>query len=176
MPISDPVKRSIELVNLYGAKSLLEIGCGKGGILTQFNVPLKVGVDNFTPFIEWAARNLSVDKTFYIKHDVRNLFDIFLPRSFDAVIGFDILEHLPNGDMYEVIETCEKIARKLIIFFSPLDELGLDTSPAIDEGNKGMRHLTIMREQFFKDNGYKTITWPKYHANGATAMLAIKEL
>lgn len=176
MPISDPVKKAIELVNLYSVKSILEIGCGRGGILAQFNVPIKVGVDNFTPFMEYATQTYPTDDVFYLKYDVRKLSDIFLPRSFDVVMGFDILEHLPAGDMYDVIGICEKLARKLIIFFSPLDELGLAYPPEIVEGNNGMQHVTIIREQFFKDNSYKTITWPKYHATGATAMLAIKEL
>ncbi len=174
MPICRPIKRATKLMQLYHVQSILEVGCGKGGILAQFHAPLRIGVDNFEPFLIYAKQTFP--GPIFMKFDVRNLRDIFLEKSFDAVIGFDILEHLSEKDMLDLIQVCEEFARKLVIFFSPLDEKGLEIEPEAVEENPGMAHLTIIRAKIFNDKSYQVFLYPGYHKNGVTAMLAIKEL
>jgi len=172
--ISEPVKRSIEMMNLYGVKNILEIGCGKGGILAQFHAPVRIGVDHFEPFIVEGKKNYR--DIVFIKHDVYNLREIFQPQTFDAVIGFDILEHLEESRMINLIQLAEYLSRTLIIFFSPLDEAGFQKWQEPIEGNDSMIHKTIIRESYLKDSGYMTTVYQNYHGAGVHAMLAIKEL
>jgi SAM-dependent methyltransferase len=172
--ICEPIKKSLEFMSLYNVQSILEIGCGRGGIISQFYAPTLVGVDNWEPALIKAKQEYS--RPIFLKHDVTHLRGLFIEKSFDAVIGFDILEHLPNEDMVRAVEDCEEFAKKLVLFFSPLDEEGLNFHPVPEDSNPGMSHVTIIREGFFVERGYITHIYPGYHENGATAMLAIKEL
>lgn len=172
--ICEPIKKTLEYMQLYNVQSILEVGCGRGGILAQFHAPVRVGVDNFEPYLIYAKQTFP--GPIWLKHDVCQLRELFVEKSFDAVIGFDILEHIHEPQMQQLVQCCEDSARKLVVFFSPLDEIGLEVQPGPAEGNEGMRHVTIIREAAFQSLGYKTITYPDYYGNNATAMLAIKEL
>ncbi len=174
MAMSLPVEKATEFIKLYNTESILEVGCGKGGILAQFNAPVRIGIDYFRPFLDEAKK--IYQGIIFVQHDVTALSICFLAGSFDAVIGFDILEHLPENDMYALIQTCEDLAKKLVIFFSPLDEAGLMMHPEPVEGNPGMKHVTIIKERYFTERGYLTFKYPDYHGNGVTALLAIKEM
>jgi len=170
MPI--PIKKATQFMNLYHIGSILEVGCGKGGILAQFNAPVRIGIDYFRPFLEEAKK--TYPGIIFLQHDVSVLPISLLAGSFDTVIGFDILEHLPGADMRALIQTSEDLARKLVIFFSPLDEPGLLMQPEDVEGNPGMKHVKIIRESYFLERGYTTFKYPDYHGVGITALLAIK--
>jgi len=179
MAMSLPVKKATELIKLYSAESILEVGCGRGGIISQFHASVRIGVDSNKDFIEEARR--TYPGILFIEQVAAALPLIWYPGAFDAVIGFDILEHLPEVEMHNVIQNCEDIAKKLVIFFSPLDEAGLAMHPEGDNDVPGMRHVTIIKEEVFIQRGYSTFKYPHYfygthHGSNITAMLAIKEM
>lgn len=171
--ISEPVKTNIDFFNGFGVKSILEIGAGGGGIITQFPVQQKVGVEWFTNSIQ---NGLKIrDDVILIRYDVTKIDDLFLPNSVDAVIGYDILEHLEEDDMYKVIKKCERIARKAVSFFSPIGEEGLKVQQSPINDNPSMIHATVIDPEHFKKNGYKVMTYPNYYLNNTVdAMLAMK--
>lgn len=174
MAMSLPVKKANELLHLYNIDSILEVGCGRGGIIAQFKASRRIGVDFNRKFLIEAQRDYP--GILFIQQDVTTLPNLWLPGSLEAVIGFDILEHLPEAYMLDLIQNCEDIAKKLVIFFSPLDEAGLDIQPEEADKAPGMRHVTIIREEVFLKRGYTTFKYPNYYGNNATAMLAIKEM
>jgi 2-polyprenyl-3-methyl-5-hydroxy-6-metoxy-1,4-benzoquinol methylase len=174
-----PVREATRIMNLYHVNSILEAGCGKGGIIAQFNAPLRIGVDFYRSALMEARRDYP--GILFAQQDVNTLPIFWLPGSFEAVIGFDILEHLAASEMSALIQNCEDLAKKLVIFFSPLDEAGLAMHPERVDDLPGMRHVTIIREEVFLKRGYKTFKYPNYYygsqyENNITAMLAIKEL
>jgi len=179
MAMSSPVKKANELIKLYSVKSILEVGCGRGGIISQFHTNWRIGIDFNRDLLEEARK--AYHGILFIQQDVVTLPNLWLPGSMEAVIGFDILEHLPEADMINLIQNCEDIAKKLVIFFSPLDEAGLAMHPENIEDAIGMRHVTIIKEEVFLKRGYATFKYPNYsygtqYQNNITAMLAIKEM
>lgn len=174
MAMSAPVKKANEFIKLYSAESVFEVGCGRGGIIAQFHVPTRIGVDSNKEFI--ASARSKYPGIIFLEQLISALPLIWYPRAFDAVIGFDVLEHLPESEMHEAIQNCEDMARKLVIFFSPLDEAGLAMQPQDADKIPGMKHITIIREDLFLVRGYTIFKYPRYHGNEVTAMLAIKEM
>ena len=48
-----------------------------------------------------------------------NLDNVVEPKTFDAVIALDLIEHLEKKDGFKLIEMMTKIAKKKIIIFTP---------------------------------------------------------
>lgn len=139
------------------AKSILDIGCGKGLPMQMINVRMKidkrVGVDIHEPYLK-ECRKKKIH-TQYIKKDIRML--PFENNSFDVVIGLQVLEHLPKKNAWEVLDKMEKIARKQIIVAMPI---GKTYHPVID-GNQHQLHLSGYYPEEFAIKGYKIIRMGK---------------
>jgi SAM-dependent methyltransferase len=172
--ISIPIKQSIQIMQTYGTKSMLEIGCGKGGILSQFPFQTKIGIDHFEPYILEAKKHNPND--IFILGDIRNLYTYFTSCSFDTIIGFDILEHLTMLDIEKVILMSEEISKKLVIFFFPSGENSAYFITEDVDINPSMKHITVLEKSFFENKGYSTHIYPDYHGKGFDGCLAIKEL
>jgi 2-polyprenyl-3-methyl-5-hydroxy-6-metoxy-1,4-benzoquinol methylase len=173
MSMSTPVKDAMHMMNLYGVRSIAEMGCGKCGILAQFHAQTKVGVDHFQPYLDEAHRLFP--EIILFNSDV-SLVEDFMPQTFDAIIAFDVLEHLEERRLSTFVQACELAARKLVIFFSPLDEAGLEMCPEDIDENPSMRHITIIRREYFRERGYKVLIYDHYWGVNQHAMLVIKEL
>lgn len=93
-----------------GAKTVLEIGCGSG-VMTHA-LRNNVGL-NVTTFDFDAA--LKPD----VIGDIRQLDRYFQPQSFDCICAFQVLEHLPFGDVKQVLPHLARIARHHIILSVP---------------------------------------------------------
>jgi hypothetical protein len=152
--VIDIVNKIIE--NLQ-AKTALELGTGTGGILAGLNVASKVGVDKFYPDLLTAANKFP--SLALIKYDILKLEEILLPKSFDVVIGFDILEHFVEADAMQLISMAERIATKAVIFWGPL-EPSLSLNPTPD--NSGQEHLSLLNMDMFDKRNYEIIRFPYY--------------
>ena len=75
---------------LAGCNSVLDLGCGPNSPVQFCSVSNKVGVESFKPYLESSKRKKIHDQ--YLLADVTKVK--FKPRSFDAVILIDVLEHL----------------------------------------------------------------------------------
>ena len=103
---------------LHDCDSILDVGCGKSSPVQY--LPKRghlVGVDLFKPSIEKSRA-----KGIHDEYHVMNVLDIdkkFKPSSFDAVIALDLIEHLTKEEARNLIKKMERIAKKIIIVFTP---------------------------------------------------------
>ena len=101
---------------LASCDSVLDVGCGRSSPLAHVPGRFRsVGVDAHPPALaESRARRLHDD---FIEQDARRLD---LPdASYDAVVMFDLLEHLEHGDALVLLHRAERIARRVVILTTP---------------------------------------------------------
>jgi SAM-dependent methyltransferase len=97
------------------ARTVLDVGCGTNSPLGRFRRRYErtVGVDLFP-----AAADSGI-------HDEYRLIDIleldqeFEENSFDAVLAFDVIEHLSSSDVGKLLGLMERIARRRIVVHTP---------------------------------------------------------
>ena len=101
------------------AKSVLDVGCGTSSPLAEGRDRFErlVGVDAFPEAIEASRARGSHDEL--IELDVRRLDEHFAPRSFDAVVAIDLLEHLERTEGLELLAGMERVARQRVVVFTP---------------------------------------------------------
>lgn len=118
-----PILRILERYQLLKDGTLLEIGSGPFGIGTFRKVPF-IGCDvafasapkwPMTPMIASAA-NLPIDD-----------------RSFDVVLGSDVLEHIPPELRGTVIQEAMRVARRLVIFAFPCGDAAHNSDKQLKE-------------------------------------------
>jgi SAM-dependent methyltransferase len=100
---------------LQDCQSVLDLGCGPGSPLQFCPVPYAVGVDAFAPYISTSAARAI--HTAYIHADITRL--AFQPKSFDAVVMLDVLEHLPQHEGMALLQKAECWARKRVLITTP---------------------------------------------------------
>lgn len=114
---------------LRDCASVLDLGCGPSSPLARcMNVTTRVGVDAFAPYLE-AARARGTH-TAYIQEELDRVS--FPPKSFDAVILIEVLEHLSTALGHTMLERAERWARKKVIVTTPngfLPQHALDENP-----------------------------------------------
>ncbi len=99
-------------------ESLLDVGCGADSPIQGFTKHLySVGVDSFDPSLQKSAARKIHNR--YVKADIRELEKHFEPKSFDCVLASDVLEHLVKQEGKEFINVLERIARKMVVIFTP---------------------------------------------------------
>ena len=100
---------------LQGCNSVLDLGCGQSSWLQVCSIPYSVGVEAFETSLQESKKKRL--HTQYILGDVRNLE--FKERSFDAVVAFELVEHLTKEEGDKLIHNMERWARKKIIISTP---------------------------------------------------------
>jgi GT2 family glycosyltransferase len=100
---------------LSGCNTVLDLGCGYLSPINRYNLLFSVGVELYEPYLQESSRKRVHDQ--YIKADVRIIE--FKPKSFDAVIALDLLEHLTKQEGADLLHRMEMWARKKVIVFTP---------------------------------------------------------
>jgi SAM-dependent methyltransferase len=137
---------------LYGCKSVLDLGCGDNSPLRHF--PGKIhaeGVDAFPVSIE-----KSMTKGIHNNYHIMNVMDIdrkFGTDSFDCVIALDLIEHLSKEDGLKLLKKMETIARKKTIIFTPNGFL----PQSAHGGNIWQIHKSGWTVKEMENMGYKVI-------------------
>lgn len=112
-----PFYKAIEK-ELSGMKSVLDVGCGSSSPLGKINKNFySMGIDVFESSIKKSKKAKIHDH--YKLGDILKLKSFFIPKSFDAVVALDVVEHFEKKDAIELINAMEKIARKKVIIFTP---------------------------------------------------------
>ncbi|QQG46211.1 MAG: methyltransferase domain-containing protein [Candidatus Niyogibacteria bacterium] len=120
------------IVNLYGVRSVADIGCGPGFYSREFG---KLGVDYFGADGSPAAlRNLIIDKRNFILRDLTEKFN--LSRKYDCAICLEVAEHIPADKSEILVENLSKISD--LIFFT-----------AARPGQGGHDHINEQSPQFW---------------------------
>ena len=145
-----------------GVVSVLEVGCGAGGIISQFQgVPLLMGVDiNMAELQQAAATHPNIT---FERVDITQLRDRFQPESFDCVFASDVLEHFEKRVSNDVLRQMEEVAVMYVAVWSPLGQAGMDDfNRTYAEQGELPQHLCVITEEEFADRGYMTVTFPSY--------------
>ena len=106
--------QAIDLVRDINPKNALEIGVGNGLVSDYLK---KLGIDITTCDI-----NLDLEPD--VVGDVRAL--PFKDKSFDAVLAFQVLEHLPFSDFEKSLKEIERISKRFVIISLPHRILGIE--------------------------------------------------
>jgi hypothetical protein len=102
-----------------GADSLLDVGCGSNSPVSRFErrPSYMVGVDLHEPSLEASRAAGRHDE--YRRLDVMQIGEEFEPDSFDAVVAFDLLEHLSIEDGRRLLGQMELVARRRVVVLTP---------------------------------------------------------
>ncbi len=111
-------EKFLKFISIYlnGCRSIMDIGCGPSPYLTKINkYEFVCGIDAFFKVCDIVSKN-------QIYNQVINAKVPFIPlknKSFDAVVLFQVLEHLEKNEGYRFIQQVEEIAKKMIIITTP---------------------------------------------------------
>ena len=133
----------------------LDVGCGGYSHLSQFRPQIvTVGLDAFPQAIDKAKANGSHDHYItgnVLTESVEHLLSNFGGQKFDLVTLYDVIEHLPKRQGYELLEKCEQLTCKYVLVQTPNGFL--EQGPEF--GNQYQRHLSGWFAQDFEGLGYK---------------------
>jgi len=131
--------------------SVLDVGCGLALKSKYIPVQIRVGVDIHEPYFEHIESDVPY---VVVKYDVRKLRDIFMPKSFDLVIGCDIIEHLEKQEGFELLKQSEEIARKAVISENPQGFIPQDIDILGYGGDHWQTHRSAWDAEEFEKLGY----------------------
>jgi len=135
---------------LRDCNSVLDVGCGSWSPLAKIKKHFYAeGIDVHKPSLERIKRSKIHDK--YRLGDVRDINKFYQPKSFEAVIALDLIEHLSKKDGLQLIKKMEKIAKKKVILFTPN---GFTKQDAL-ENNPYQIHQSGWFVEEFKKMGYR---------------------
>lgn len=108
--------------------SVLDLGCGPDSPIRYCDVEYSLGVDAFKPYIRESKKKKTHND--YLLADITKAK--FKPRSFDAVLLIDVLEHLEKEQGKKLLQKAEKWAKKKLVISAPNDFLpqaSIDDNP-----------------------------------------------
>jgi predicted SAM-dependent methyltransferase len=92
-----------------------------------------------------------------VKHDIRKLREIFVPKSFDLVIALDIIEHITKEEGIELMRQCEEIARKGVCIETPKGYVPQNMDIQGHGGDEWQTHRSGWEPEEFESRGYKVV-------------------
>lgn len=135
--------------------SVLDVGCGLSLKSKYIPAQIRVGVDIYDEYF----KHIESDVPYVVvKYDARKLLDIFMPKSFDMVIGCDIIEHLEKEEGFELLRQCETIARKAVVSENPRGHIPQDLDILGHGGHHWQTHRSAWEPEEFEKLGYKVLT------------------
>lgn len=104
--------------DLLKLDTLLDVGCGYLSPIGYIRKTFKSeGIDIHKKTVALSKKNKNHDK--YTVGDIRNLSKIYKPKSFDACIAIDVIEHFERKQAIKLIKDMENIAREKVIILTP---------------------------------------------------------
>lgn len=91
---------------------ILDLGCGIMQATGRLSVKRHVGVDAFAPYLDYIGPPSVLGK-------LPEVTKQFADRSFDVVLMLDVVEHLEKDNALDLLREAERIARRLVIVFTP---------------------------------------------------------
>lgn len=135
--------------NLRGCISVLDVGCGYNSALRYTGLPfVSEGIDIHKKNIIIGKKEHIHDR--YKLGDIRKLASYYKPKSFDAVVCIDVIEHLAEKEGISLLRNMERVARKRVILLTPN---GFYHQHAIDDNPYQVHRSGWSKAQFIK-SGY----------------------
>lgn len=102
-----------------GCDSILDVGCGKESpVRLLAKRPRHLfGVDGFMPALANSRARGIHDANACL--DILSIARVFKPKSFDAVVALDLIEHFEKKEGLLLLGDLESIARKKVIVYTP---------------------------------------------------------
>ena len=138
--------------DLAGCESILELGCGSNSPILHIGYGHKTdAIDIFQPYVE--KHNKAGDYHKCWQGDILQTDLLF--KAYDAVVLFDVLEHLPReeveaSDLFANMKDC---ARKKVIIFTPN---GFIENDEVD-GDPYQAHLSAWEPEDYSKRGYEVV-------------------
>ncbi|WP_379130614.1 class I SAM-dependent methyltransferase [Paenibacillus sp. sgz500958] len=158
------------LEQLKFAESILDIGCGTGTLLEQYEAAVIVGLEIHRPYL--------INRAFHSPHiipvhaDARHLSKLFMPKSFSMVTMIDAIEHFTMADGKKVLAMAERIASRRVIVFTPK---GFFPQSGVDHyhlnGEYYQKHSSGWEPEDFQELGYDVIVLKGFHHAGNLSFL-----
>ena len=135
---------------LRGYNSVLDVGCGSWSPLAKVKKNFySEGFDIHRPSIKKIERTKTHDK--YKIGDAERIDKFYEPKSFDAVMALDLIEHLEKKNGLRLLKKMEAIAKKKVIVLTPNGFIKQDSI----EDNPYQVHQSGWTVEELKKLGYK---------------------
>lgn len=118
---------------LRGCDSVLDLGCGSCPTMRQLGLGRITGLEGYEPAVARARQLGTHDEI--VLGDVRRAGELFPPKSFDACVALDLIEHLPKAEGWALLDAMERLARRRVVVFTP--------SGFLPQGNKEAGDLQV---------------------------------
>lgn len=152
---ANPINKLFGELYPQDVHSILDVGCGLSMKSQYVPAAVRVGVDIYYPYLEQARRQSDIGDTFVLLHcNILGINKLFLPKSFDVVVCFDVLEHLSTHDALSVLGMCEELARKAVCIETPRGFVPQNIDITGHGGHEWQTHRSGWHETDFTKRGY----------------------
>lgn len=135
--------------------SLLDVGCGVTKHSPMYDLARNfgkiIGIDLFEPTI--AENKISGNYHEYYVWDAKDIEQKFGPKSVDAILATDLIEHVDPKTGIELLDQFDRVARKKIILFTPNGFIPQDEY----DDNKFQIHRSGWTVNDFRSRGYRVL-------------------
>jgi len=118
VPFREQVFRAALRRALAGCRSVVDVGCGVASPLAALDLAaFTIGLDRCLPDLH-RAKSAATHRAL-VCADASTVDDLFAPRSVDAVVALDVIEHLERDAGLALVRRLERIARRRVVVFTP---------------------------------------------------------
>lgn len=118
VPLREHVFRGALRRALAGCRSVLDVGCGVASPLASLELDaFTIGLDRCLP--DLAGARAEGTHRALLCADASSVDDLFAPRSIDAVVALDVIEHLERDAGIALVRRLERVARRRVVVFTP---------------------------------------------------------
>jgi 2-polyprenyl-3-methyl-5-hydroxy-6-metoxy-1,4-benzoquinol methylase len=145
--------------------TVLDCGAGRGGIYHTAlleRVSKLTLLDAYAPYLKYSPWPEWVKR---VVGEAPAALAQFATGSFDVVLGFDFIEHLPQELALATIAEMKRIARATVALFVPEGEHARTTDIWRMGGDKWQTHRAVWHADELLALGFAVEVWPDYHAN-----------
>lgn len=119
----------IEAIRKYAGKSILDVGCGNGSYVRHFSTDYEIKGVDINSYPSWEE----MPDKFQTVDGVSLPFD---DDSFETIVGFEVLEHVPNAS--DALQEFWRVCSKNIVITVPNCQL----PPGMEQSRLAYFHFT----------------------------------
>ena len=150
VPLRDRIFHRALARVLRGCDSVLDVGCGPSSPLEKAGYPgVAIGLDLSAHELRQAKRRGF--HAGFVRADVATLGSVARPRSVDAVVALDLIEHLPRERALHLLDAFERTARRRVVVLTPN---GFVSQPGTPE-NPFQEHVSGFSVADMRAHGYR---------------------